>query len=94
MDFDLRLFIATHVIDILMVIIYGVKVLFISKADLTNKFLSSLMLFAVIALGRYLRVQMAAGDTSMLWTFAVAIGIRLFALKIIFGVIDSEPTQS
>jgi hypothetical protein len=94
MDFDLRLFIATHVIDILMTVIYVVKVLFISKADLKTKFISSLMLFAVLALGRYLRIAMAAGDTSMMWSFAIAIGIRLIALKIIFGVIDSEPSHS
>ncbi|HET6143688.1 MAG TPA: hypothetical protein VFE02_09270 [Candidatus Acidoferrales bacterium] len=93
MDFDLKLFIATHATDILMTVIYSVKVLFVSHADLRTKLISSLMLFAVIVLGRYLRIQMAAGDTSMLWTFAVSIGIRLIALKIIFGVLDSEPTH-
>jgi len=90
MDPDLRLFIATHVFDILMTVIYGVKVLFISKADLKTKFMSSLMLFAAIALGHYLRIQMANADASALWNIAIAIGMRLIALKIIFGVIDAE----
>jgi hypothetical protein len=90
MDQAVSLFIARYAIDIMMAIVYGVKVLFISHADFKTKFVSSLMLFATFALGRYLRIQMAAGDTSMLWSFAVAIGIRLIALKIIFGVIDAE----
>jgi hypothetical protein len=89
---DLRLFIAAHVFDILMTVIYGVKVLFISKADLKTKFVSSLLLFAVLTLGRYLRIQMASSDTAGLWSIAIAIaiGVRLVALKLIFGVIDAE----
>jgi hypothetical protein len=33
---------------------------------------------------------MASSDTAGLWSIAIAIGVRLVALKLIFGVIDAE----
>lgn len=90
MDTDFRLFVARHVIDIILVIIFGAKVLFVSKADLKTKFIGAVLLMAVIYLGQFLRTQMVGIDTSALWSIAIAIGMRLIALKIIFTVIDAE----
>lgn len=92
MDSDFRIFLATHIVDIILVIIFGAKVLFISKADLRTKFIGAVLLFAVITLGRLLGTQLAVGGNPYtVWSFAIAIGIRLIALKIIFTVIDAEP---
>jgi hypothetical protein len=91
MDPDFRLFVVRHLIDIVLVIIFGVKVLFMSKADLKTKFIGAVLLFTVISLGQFLRTQMLAGaDTPALSSIAIAIGLRLVALKIIFTVIDAE----
>ncbi|HTC65055.1 MAG TPA: hypothetical protein VK709_19595 [Candidatus Saccharimonadales bacterium] len=88
---DFRIFIVRHFIDFILVIMYGVKVLFVSKADLKTKFIGALLLFAVIYLGELLQTQMMAGpETTTLWSIAMAIGLRLVALKIIFTVIDAE----
>jgi hypothetical protein len=65
-------------------------VLFVSKADLKTKFIGAVLLMAVIYLGQFLRTQMVGIDTSALWSIAIAIGMRLIALKIIFTVIDAE----
>jgi hypothetical protein len=91
MDPDFRLFVAQHFVDFIMVIMFAVKVMFVSKADLKTKFIGAVLLFAVISLGQLLRTQlMAAPNSSALWSIAIAIGLRLVALKIIFTVIDAE----
>jgi hypothetical protein len=91
MDPDFRIFVARHFIDFFLVIIFAVKVLFISKADLKTKFIGAVLLFAVISLGEFLQTSMmAAPEAITLWSIAIAIGLRLIALKIIFTVIDAE----
>jgi hypothetical protein len=91
MDPDIRLFVAQHFIDFIMVILFAVKVLFVSKADLKTKFIGAVLLFAVIYLSQLLRSQLMAGPEAFtLWSVAIDIGLRLVALKIIFTVIDAE----
>jgi hypothetical protein len=91
MDLDLRVFLVRHFIDFIMVIVFAVKIMFISKADLKTKFIGAVLLFAVIYLGQLVKIQMMTGpDTSILWSVAMAIGLRLVALKILFTVIDAE----
>jgi len=91
MDPDVRIFVARHFVDFFLVISFAVKVMFVSKADLKTKFIGAVLLFGVIALGNLLQTSMLAGpDSSVLWSIAIAIGLRLIALKIIFTVIDAE----
>ena len=91
MDPDFRIFVARHFFDFILVIMFAVKVLFVSKADLKTKFIGAILLFAVISLGEMLQTSMMAGpETITIWSIAIAIGLRLIALKIIFTVIDAE----
>ncbi len=91
MDPDFRIFIARHFFDFILVIMFAVKVMFVSNADLKTKFIGAVLLFGVISLGDLLQTKMVVGaDTSTLSFIAIAIGLRLLALKIIFTVIDAE----
>jgi hypothetical protein len=90
MDPDFRQFVAQHAYDIILSLIFVVKVLFFSKVDLKTKCIGLLILFTVIYFGQLLRTQMLTRGTSVLGYVALAIGFRLVALKMIFFVIDSE----
>jgi hypothetical protein len=89
-EFDLRTFVARHTVDVVVLIIFGVKLLVISHANLRVKLIASFLMASVFYLGRAVSIQMAAVNASIGWLLAVSIGIRLIALKIIFTVIDWE----
>jgi hypothetical protein len=89
-NFDFGAFFARHAIDVVFLIIFAVKLLVLSHANLRVKLVASFVLASVIYIGRAVTTQMAASGTSIVWLLTVAIGIRLVALKIIFTVVDWE----
>jgi hypothetical protein len=89
-NFDFGAFFARHAIDVVFLIIFAVKLLVLSHANLRVKLVASFVLASVIYIGRAVTIQMAASGTSIAWLLTVAIGIRLVALKIIFAVVDWE----
>jgi hypothetical protein len=89
-DIDLRSLVASHIVDILIILYFGVKVLFVSHANLRVKLSGFFLLLGVVYLGQIVRSQLLRPETPILSFMAVWIGMRLLAIKIIYMVIDWE----
>jgi hypothetical protein len=87
-DTDFRSLVASHAVDIILIFIFGIKVLFVSGGSLRVKLSGLLILLGVFYIGQAVRTQFIGPDTPVYWSFAYWIGIRLIAIKVIFTVID------
>jgi hypothetical protein len=90
MDPDIHDFIARNAVNIIVMVIYGIRVLFVGSANLYVKFMGFFVLASVFYVGRLVTTTMLGSATSPILFVAVYIGIRLIALKVIFTVIDYE----
>jgi hypothetical protein len=90
MDPNISLFVVQHAFDIILTLIVVGKMLFFGSGDLRTKITALVFLSIVIYFGGLLRTQILRRGTSILGYAAIAIGIRLISLKMIFYVMDSE----
>ena len=91
-DIDFRSLVASHAVDIVLIFIFGIKVLFVSGGSLRVKLTGLLILLGVFYVGQAVRTQWIGPETPVYWSIAVWIGIRLIAIKVIFAVIDWDNT--
>ena len=83
-------FVGDHIVDIIISVIIGIKVLAVSKANLRVIILASLLLACAFYIGGIVSEKLGGPEASIISRLVVFIGIRLIAMKIIFTVIDWE----